>query len=441
MFELGEQHVMVGQMVRKWCEANLAPAVPAMERGEAQPFDLMRKMARTFGLDAMARAALGKRVARMRADESADRAQADDEGRGGSDGGRDDGGGGGDGGRDGSSGGDGGGGIDDPLLGFVVIKELSRVSPGFAMGWGVSVGLAGGAIVARGTADQIERWGVPLAASEKIGSWCLTEPGAGSDAFGSMQSTARPDGPGEGGRQGYILRGSKTFITNGPGADLFVVYARVDRGEPREAQEVAAFVVERGMDGFTVGPPFKKMGMRDSPTSEIFFDDVRLPPGHLLGDGSARGGRHHTKENLSAERSAVPAMAWGIIERCYEQSLAYARERQQFGRPIGEFQAVQLKLADMYIKLKNVENLVFRTAWMQKRRRRDPAFVNASKAYAATAAIEVAMTAIQIHGGYGYMEEVGLEKLARDAKLLELGAGTTDINLLGAARAELASIA
>ncbi len=421
MFELTEQHAMVGQMVRRWCEAHLVPAIPALEAGEAQPFDLMRKMARAFGLDAMARAGLAKRVARMRAGGAASDPGSGPDG--------------GSGARSGSagSGDDDGLSMDDPMLGFVVVKELSRVSPGFAMGWGVSVGLAGGAILSRGSADQIERWALPLATMEKIGSWCLTEPGAGSDAFGSMSTTARADGQGA-----YRLRGSKTFITNGPGADLFVVYARVDRGEPREEQEVAAFVVERGMDGFTVGPPFKKMGMRDSPTSEIFFDDVHLPAEHLLGERG--GGRRATKENLAAERSAVPAMAWGIIERCYEASLAYARERQQFGRPIGEFQAVQLKLADMYIKLKHVENLVFRTAWMQKHKRRDPAFVNASKAYAAMAAVDVAMTAIQVHGGYGYMEEVGLEKLARDAKLLELGAGTTDINLLGAARAELARI-
>ena len=251
-----------------------------------------------------------------------------------------------------------------------------------------------------------------------------------------MQTTARPDPAGAG--EGYLLNGSKTFITNGPGADLFVVYARIDRGQPRQEQGVGAFVVERGMQGFSVGPAFKKMGMRDSPTSEIFFDGVKLGREHLLG-GLERGraGRSDTKNNLASERSAVPAMAWGIIERCYEQSLAYARERQQFGRPIGEFQAIQLKLADMFVKLKNVENLVFRTAWMQQHKRSDPAFTNASKAYAATVAVDVAMTAIQIHGGYGYMEEVGLEKLARDAKLLELGAGTTDINLMAAARAEL----
>jgi alkylation response protein AidB-like acyl-CoA dehydrogenase len=130
-------------------------------------------------------------------------------------------------------------------------------------------------------------------------------------------------------------------------------------------------------------------------------------------------------------------MAWGIIERCYEQTKAYVVERKQFGRAIGEFQAIQLKIADMYVKLKNVENIVYRTAWMQRNKVQDAAFVNASKAYCSATCVDVALTAIQCHGGYGYMEEYHIEKLARDAKLLELGAGTTDINLLTAARQEL----
>lgn len=408
MFELAEQHKMVGQMVRKWCQAELAPAIADLEAGTKQPFDLMRKMARTFGIDGMARAALQKRIDKLRAAE--DPSAADEDGQGG------------------------GMSMGDPLLAFVVIKELSRVSPGFAMGWGVSAGLAGGAIASRGTAEQIERWGIPLATVEAIGSWCLTEPGAGSDAFGSMKTTAKVDG------DDYVLSGSKTFITNGPGADIFVVYARVDDGQPAADQAVASFVVEKGAEGFSVGPTMRKMGMRDSPTSEIYFDQVRLTAEHLLGGKRPSGGRAATKESLQGERSAIPAMAWGIIERCYEQSLSYARERVQFGKPIGEFQAVQLKLADMFMTLKHVENLVFRTAWMQKKRVRDSAFVNASKAWAAQAAVDVALKAIQIHGGYGYMEELGLEKLARDAKLLELGAGTTDINLLAAARAELSRV-
>ena len=399
MFALDEQTQMVAKMVRQWCESQLAPKIPAFEAGAEAPFALMKAMSKTFGIGAMAEASIRKRIDKLRAGTVTSEAMAGER---------------------------------DPMMMAVVIKELSRVSPGFAMGFGVSMGLAGGAVLTKGTPEQIERWGVPLATLDKIGSWCLTEPGAGSDAFGSMKTTARPEPDGS----AYVLNGSKTFITNGPGADLFVVYARIDRGEPAGEQGVATFVVERGMPGFSVGPPFKKMGMRDSPTSEIFFDGVKLGVEHLLGGREkGRAGRADTKESLGNERSGIPAMAWGIIERCYDQSLAYVRERQQFGRPIGEFQAVQLKIADLYLKLKNVENAVFRLAWMQKQGVRDVAYVNATKAWASQAAVAAALTAIDVHGGYGYMEEMHIEKLARDSKLLELGAGTTDINLLSAARA------
>ena len=390
MFRLDEQTQMVAGVVRQWCQTQLAPKIPAFESGAEMPFELMKKMAKAFGFDAMIGGAVKKRIAKLRAGETA----SDDR--------------------------FGGGG---PMMMHVVVKELSRVSPGFAMGFGVTLGLVGGAITAKGTPDQIERWGLPLATLDKIGSWCLTEPGAGSDAFGSMRTTVTRDG------SGYVLKGSKTFITNGPGADIFLVYAKGDDGT------VVTFIVERGMAGVSVGPPFKKMGMRDSPTSEVFFDDVRLGEEHLLGRG-----RSAVKDSLGSERSGVPAMAWGIIERCYDASLAYVRDRKQFGRPIGEFQAVQLKIADLFLKLRTVESVVYRTAWMQQNGVRDMPFVNASKAMCAQLAVDAAMIAIQIHGGMGYMEEVGIEKLARDAKLLELGAGTTDINLLAAAR-ELIGVA
>jgi acyl-CoA dehydrogenase len=399
MFRLDEQTQMVATMVRQWCQSQLAPKIPALEHGEDQPFELMKKMAKAFGFDAMLGGSVQKRIAKLRAGEVSDPETTLAKG------------------------------VGNPMMMHVVVKELSRVSPGFAMGFGVSLGLVGGAIVAKGTADQIETWGLPLATLQKIGSWCLTEPGAGSDAFGSMRTTARPDG------SGYVLKGQKTFITNGPGADVFLVYAKIDRGEPPAAQGVATFIVERDMAGVSVGPAFKKMGMRDSPTSEVFFDDVRLGIEHLLGGKEkGRGGRSDTKDSLGSERSGVPAMAWGIIERCYDASLSYVREREQFGRPIGAFQAVQLKIADLYLKLRTVENVVYRTAWMQQHSVKDLPFVNASKAMCAQMAVDAALTAVQIHGGYGYMEELGLEKLARDAKLLELGAGTTDINLLAAAR-------
>ena len=396
MFRLDEQTQMVATMVRSWCQSQLAPKIPALEHGEEMPFELMKKMAKTFGFDAMLGASVKKRIEKLRA---GDTSTANDVEK------------------------TLGAGAGNPMMMHVVIKELSRISPGFAMGFGVSMGLTGGAIVAKGTPDQIERWGLPLATVKQIGSWCLTEPGAGSDAFGSMRTTARKDG------NDYLLKGSKTFITNAPGADVFLVYAKTDDGG------VSTFIVERGMPGVTVGPPFKKMGMRDSPTSEVFFDDVRLGIEHLLGGKEkGPGGRSDTKDSLGNERSGVPAMAWGIIERCYDASLQYVREREQFGRPIGAFQAVQLHIADMFIKLRTVENVVYRTAWMQENGVKDMPFVNASKAMCAQMAVDVALKAIQIHGGYGYMEELGLEKLARDAKLLELGAGTTDINLLAAAR-------
>ena len=393
MFRLDEQTQMVGGVVRQWCRSQLQPKLAALEAGSEQPFALMKQMAKSFGLDAMIGSSVKKRIERMRAG-----TDKDDDGE-----------------RFGAN---------NPMLMYVVVKELSRVSPGFAMGLGVSMGLVGGALVAKGTPDQIERWGLPVATLQQIGSWCLTEPGAGSDAFGSMRTTARRDGA------GYVLDGSKTFITNGPGADVFLVYAK-----SAEDGGVVTFVVERGTAGVTVGPPFKKMGMRDSPTSEVFFEGVRLGEEHVLGRGRA-----NVRDSLGSERSGVPAMSWGIVERCYDASVEYVRERKQFGRAIGEFQAVQLKITDLFLKLRTIENVVFRLAWMQQNGVRDMPFVNASKAMCAQYAVDAAMTAIQIHGGYGYMEELGLEKLARDAKLLELGAGTTDINLLAAAR-ELIGVA
>lgn len=410
MFELSEPNKMVMQMVRQWCQKNLYPALPKLESGEMVPYDLIRNMVKQFGLEMMARTSLQKRVKKLREIESGAAKETS-------------------GGDLAEMMGDGGG---DPLMMAVVLKELSRCSPGFTMTWGASIGLAGGAIISKGTADQIEKYGIPLATVEKIGAWGLTEPGAGSDAFGSMTTTARPDG------DSYVLNGQKTFITNGPYADIYVIYAKLDRGQPREEMPVNTFIVERGTPGFTQGKPFKKMGMRDSPTGELFFDNVRIPKANLLGgrEKSAEG-RADTKESLGNERSGIPAIAWGIMEECYERSLKYVKERQQFGRPVGEFQAVQLDIADMYVKIKNVENVVYRAAWMQKQGIRDVAFINATKAYCSQACLDVTLRAIQLHGGYGYMEEYHIEKLARDAKLLEIGAGTTYINYMAAARAIL----
>jgi alkylation response protein AidB-like acyl-CoA dehydrogenase len=320
---------------------------------------------------------------------------------------------------------------DDPMIMNIISKELSRVSPGTALSLGASLGLAGSALIGKGTARQIREHAVPIMLQEKIGSWCLTEPGAGSDAFGGMKTVARKKG------DRFLLNGSKTFITNGPIADIFVVYARVEGGASPGAGSVNTFVVERGMKGVSTGKPFQKMGMKESPTSEVFFDDVELGVEDILGETEDRRGRLETKESLGSERSGIPSLCLGIIERCYEESVAYARTREQFGRPIGSFQAVQLKIADMYARYKNVENILYRLAWMQNNGVRDVSFINSSKVYASRAASQVASDAVQIFGGYGYVRDYPVEKMYRDAKLLEIGAGTNDINALTVARNEL----
>lgn len=406
---------MIQEMMRQYCQKEIQPHVEAMEDGELPMFDLARKMFKMLGVGAMAKPALEKLAKKREEGESSKvditqlMAGMDD---------------------------DAGGGMgNDPMMMMIMVKELSRVSPGFAMSFGVSMGLAGGAIVGKGTARQIREFGIPVMTLDKIGAWCLTEPGAGSDAFGSMKSKAKPDGNG-----GYIINGTKTFITNGPVADVFVVYAKLDTGGDPADRPVHTFILERGMEGLSTGTPFHKMGMKESPTSEVFMEDVKLEKKHLLGESEEKGGRQATKESLGNERSGVPAICWGIIERCYEESIKYANERVQFGRPIAEFQATQLKIYRMYMHYKNVENIVFRTAYMQKKGIRDASFINACKAYTSMAAVEVANEALQIFGGYGYMREYPIEKMYRDAKLLELGAGTTDINMLTCARNELGLI-
>jgi acyl-CoA dehydrogenase len=412
MFKYTEPQKMIQTMVRQYMEKEVMPLVDDMEDGKISCFEPAFKFYKTMGGAGMVKPGLEK-LAKKRDEGEECRGSVNEL-------------------MDAASGEEDGGMGGDPMIMMIMVKELSRVSPGLAMSFGVSMGLAGGAIVAKGTGDQIRKWGMPLMCAEKIGAWCLTEPGAGSDAFGSMKSKAKADGNG-----GYILNGTKTFITNGPVADIFVVYAKIDNGEKPEDRMVNCFILEKGMEGFSTGTPFHKMGMKDSPTCELFFEDVKLTKDHLLGGSEKKGGKKGTKDSLGNERSGVPAMCWGIIERCYEESVKYSKERVQFGRPIAEFQATQLKIYRMYIQLKNVENMVFRTAWMQQNGIRDIAFINGCKAYSSMAAVEVANEALQILGGYGYMREYPIEKLYRDAKLLELGAGTTDINMLTCARSEL----
>ncbi len=310
----------------------------------------------------------------------------------------------------------------DVIAGNILIKEMARVSLGVAMSFGVSTGLAGGTILGKGTLDQKKAYGLPLMTLDKIGAWCLTEPGAGSDALKSMRTSAVEDG------DSYVLNGSKTFITNGPVADIFVVYAKLNKGQGNK--EIQNFIVLRDDPGFSVGQPFEKMGMKSSPTCEIFFDNCRIPMDRFVGEVREKKSRDHVKEGLSTERSGIPAMSLGVIERCLEIAVQYAGEREQFGRPIIDFQLVQARLARMYVVMENVRNIFFRTMHQTIYGGMTRLDVCAGKLYCAEMATWVANEAISILGGYGYMREYTVERLARDAKLLEIGAGTTEMQII-----------
>ncbi|MEL7210281.1 MAG: acyl-CoA dehydrogenase family protein, partial [Actinomycetota bacterium] len=307
MYEWSDEQQMMRDAVRQFVEAEIVPNVEELEHGDTPPYDILRKLWSTFGLDVAARDRFDRQIARERA------AEADED--------------------DGASASSSGGGRDAGLT-LIPIIELCRHCPGMVTAMGVSVGLTASAITSKGTIAQKERWALDLLTLDKIGAWAITEPDSGSDAFGSMRSTARRDG------DEYVLNGSKTFITNGPHADTVVFICKLDEGNPPDERKVLTFVLDRGMEGFVQSEPLRKMGLHSSPTGELFLDDVRVGRDRLLGETEdvPSGGREGAKATFSIERTGVAAMALGIIERCLELSIGYARERVQFGQPIGEFQ-------------------------------------------------------------------------------------------------------
>jgi acyl-CoA dehydrogenase len=402
MFEWSEELLMVRDAVRTFVDTEIRPHREELEHGDLPPYDLLRKLYKTFGMDQMAADSFDKRIA---AEEG-----GTPEAR------------------------DGGGGGGFTLLPII---ELCKCSPGMVTAMGVSVGLTAAAIMSKGTTAQKKRWARDILTMDKIGAWAITEPGSGSDAFGSMASTARRDG------DEYVLNGSKTFITNGPYADTIVFICKLDEGNPPEDRKVVQFVLDSGMPGLEQSKPLRKMGLHSSPTGMLFLDDVRVGTDRLLGESEqafgGSQGREASKATFVMERSGVAAMALGIIERCLELSVKYAKERVQFGKPIGEFQLIQLKLAKMEVARLNVENLVFRVLESsQAGKPMNLSEASAMKLYSAGAATEVALEAVQLFGGNGYMAEYEVEQLARDAKVLQIYAGTDEIQVGQIARALLA---
>ncbi len=317
-----------------------------------------------------------------------------------------------------------GGLLSSPMLTGALLHELTRVSPGFALSFGASAGLCGQTLLRRGTPEQRRRWAAPVLGFSRIGCWALTEPGAGSDAF-SLRATARREGA------SFVLSGEKSFITNAPIADVLVVFARL-AGAPHDG-EIRAFVLERGDPGLSTSPPLDKMGMRASPTGSIFLDEARLPADRLLGD-PAESGKRAAMETLLGERAGLTGMALAIVEESLQLALSYAKERQQFGKPIAEFQAVQLRLARLYAAQECIRALLDRGRALLDRGEATLQYFCAAKYTASTLATEAALEAVQVMGGNGYTAEYRAEGLARDAKLLEIGGGTSDIQLLAVAR-------
>ena len=236
---------------------------------------------------------------------------------------------------------------------------------------------------------------------------------------------------------GFLLNGSKTFITNGPYADTIVFICKLDEGNPPEERKILSFVLDSGTPGLEQSKPLQKMGMHSSPTGELFLTDVRVGRDRLIGETETPegGGRSGAKATFQQERSGVAAMSLGIISQCLELSVAYAKDRVQFGQPIGEFQLIQDKLARMEVARLNVENLVFRVIEASATGKGFTlAEASAMKLYAARAATEVAMEAVQIFGGNGYMSEFRVEQLARDAKVLQIYAGTDEQQIIAIAK-------
>jgi len=305
----------------------------------------------------------------------------------------------------------------------IVMEEMARGDAGVALSLAAHHSLASAHVNLAGTEEQKLRFLTPLAKGEKIGCWGLTEPGSGSDA-GGLRTTAVRDG------DHWVLNGSKNFITNGGIADTAVVMAVTDRAAGKKG--ISAFVVERGTKGFRAGKKEDKLGVRSSDTSELVFEDCRVPAGNLIGQPGL--GFVDTLKILDRGRVGIAAFSVGIAQAALEASMRYALDRKQFGHPIADFQAIQTKIADMATKVEAARLLTWQAAWMADAGKTHTAESSMAKLFASEIAVEVALDAIQIHGGYGYLKDYPVERYLRDAKLGTIGEGTSEVQRMVIAR-------
>ncbi|HLL74295.1 MAG TPA: acyl-CoA dehydrogenase [Pyrinomonadaceae bacterium] len=310
-----------------------------------------------------------------------------------------------------------------------IIEELSRVDGSVGISVAAHNSLCSNHIFMFGSEEQKQKFLVPLARGEKLGAWGLTEPGAGSDASGTRTTAVRRDG-------GWIVNGAKNFITHAITGDICVAVASTDRA--MRSKGITAFIFEKGMRGFGPGKKEDKLGLRASETASIVLEDCFVPDENRLGPEGL--GFIQAMQILDGGRISIAALALGIAQGAYESALKYSKERQQFGKPISEFQAIQFKLADMATQIEAARLLTLRAAYLKDEGRKVTKESSMAKLYASEISVKVCEEAIQIHGGYGYTKDYPPEKYWRDSKLCTIGEGTSEIQRLIIAKQILSGV-
>jgi alkylation response protein AidB-like acyl-CoA dehydrogenase len=304
-----------------------------------------------------------------------------------------------------------------------IIEELSRVDGSVGISLAAHNSLCSNHIYQFGSEAQKKKYLVPLAAGEHLGAWGLTEPGAGSDASGTRTTAVRQNGD-------WVINGSKNFITHAIHADTCVAFASSDRS--KHSKGITGFIFEKGMKGFSPSKKENKLGLRASETASVIFEDCRVPDENRIGEEGQ--GFVNAMEILDGGRISIAALAVGIAQGAYESAVRYSGERQQFGKPIREFQAIQFKLADMATQIDAARLLMYRAASLKDNGRKTTKESSMAKLFASEVAVKVSEEAIQIHGGYGYTKDYPPEKYWRDSKLCTIGEGTSEIQRMIIAR-------
>jgi alkylation response protein AidB-like acyl-CoA dehydrogenase len=316
-----------------------------------------------------------------------------------------------------------GGAGSDTISFAIVVEELSKACASTGITYSAHISLGAAPIYLFGTEEQKEKYLTPLCTGESLGAFGLTEPEAGSDA-GGTRTTATSMG------DFYVINGNKCFITNASYAKFLALTAITDKNGSEK--EISAIIVPTDAEGFTIRDNYEKMGLNASNTTELILENVKVPKENLLGK---RGqGFKQFLITLDGGRIGIGAMAVGIAQAAYEKALKYAKERKQFGKSLSHFQAIQFKLADMALKIELARNMVYKAAWLKDQGRPFTKEAAMCKLYASEVCMEITSQAVQIHGGYGYMREYEVERYMRDAKLLEIGEGTSEVQRMVIAR-------